>query len=300
MQTSPASEDPQAVFLDVPHLIDASHGAGRSPAGRWALLLIGVMIAFAITGANASETARAPLQVLTLLIVVAVLGGSAWVTTTAVRRQRTEQRALDDVEELIQLRQWESAARGVEALLNVPTRSPRVRLQGLLELSAVLSRYGRFEDAIAVQTHLLEAENLDDAAEYVIRVGRALAMLREDNLLDADRAISDIRKRSAGAMTGAAALVELYRDVKTGHPEEALQHMTERLPMIRQQMGHRVADAHALYARAQDMQGRDVEAAASFERATLLAPAGELLRRYPELRPLFDRYTPAPAPAEAA
>ena len=45
---------------------------------------------------------------------------------------------------------------------------------------------------------------------------------------------------------------------------------------------------------------QDSEAAAAYERATLLAPAAELHRRYPELAKLNEKYQPAPAPAEAA
>lgn len=293
-------DSPAEPFLDVPSMLHGSAVARRAPVNRLVLLLAGVLIAFMIIGSKGSSHLRQPLQWLTLLGVVGVLGAGAWASTAAVHRRRREQQALDDVEELIQLRQWEPAAQRVEALLGVPSTSPRFRAQALLELAAILMRYERFEDAIAVHTHLLENEPLDDASSYVIRMSRAMAMLREDHLLDADRAIADLKRRSAGNVSGLQALIELYRDVKTGHAAEALELIDERLPLIRKQMGHRVADAHALHARALDMLDRKEEAAAAFERATLLAPAGELLRRYPDLRPMFDRYTPAPAPAEAA
>ena len=300
MQPTLTTDATLTPFLDVEALIDSSVPTRRVGGMRVVLVLAGVLIAFSLAGASAGDEMRGPLNAVTAVLLLAVLGGGAWTTTSTVHRQRRDQQALDDVEELIQLRHWEGAARGVEALLIRPARSPRFRAQALVELSAILTRYGRFDDAIAVQTHLLESEPLDDASSFAVRLGRAMAILREDHLLDADRAISDLKKRSNGKTTGAQALVELYRDVKTGHPAEAISALPDRLPIIRLQMGHRVADAHALHARALDMLNRNDEAAAAFERATLLAPAGELLRRYPEIRPLFDRYTPAAAPAEAA
>ncbi len=69
---------------------------------------------------------------------------------------------------------------------------------------------------------------------------------------------------------------------------------------MRQQLGHRVADAHALVAAAYDQVGDESAARAAFERATLLAPLPELQRRYPELAALAGKYPAATAPKEAA
>ena len=69
-----------------------------------------------------------------------------------------------------------------------------------------------------------------------------------------------------------------------------------RLTTLRAQLGHRVADAYALVARAHDLLGQEAQAAAAFERATLLSPAEELYRRYPEVAAIRDKYPAAPAP----
>ena len=50
-------------------------------------------------------------------------------------------------------------------------------------------RHHRFEETIAVQNYLLENQMLDEANGYGLRLGRAMAMLREDHLVDADRAM---------------------------------------------------------------------------------------------------------------
>jgi hypothetical protein len=72
------------------------------------------------------------------------------------------------------------------------------------------------------------------------------------------------------------------------------------LPALRKQLGHRVSDAYALAARAYDFLGKTESAQAHWQNATLLAPAVELQRRYPELSVMTQKYQPAAAPAEAA
>jgi tetratricopeptide (TPR) repeat protein len=186
----------------------------------------------------------------------------------------------------------------------------------LLFLGSLLARYHRFDDAIFVHNHLLENVQLDSGTDFAVRLSRAMAMLRVDHLFDADRAIADLRKRAAvrggtaddpttdaprgGQASAGLALIELYRDVKTGHSAEAIERFNATLPMLQKQLGHRVADAHALVARAYDNLGNAVTAQQHYESATLLAPPVELARRYPEVEALSGKYQPAIAPPEAA
>src|SRR5262249_12612234 len=170
--------------------------------------------------------------------------------------------------------------------------------------------YHRFEDAIAVQDHLLEQVNLDDSTAHALRLGRAMAMLRDDHLFDADRAISDLRRSTRraeesdpnanagpGFESAGLALIEIYRDVKTGHPAESIELFNAKLPILRQQLGHRVGDAYALSARAYDLLGRQCEAQDAYEKATLLSPVEELNRRYPEVQTLAEKYRATVVPA---
>jgi len=187
----------------------------------------------------------------------------------------------------------------LELYLSQPAATPQLRVQALVFLAPVLARLERYEDAIAVQTYLIEHAGIDPGGAAAMRVGRAMAMLHQDHLFDADRAISELR-RSPAAGSAALALVELYRDVKTGHPAEAVEIFEQKLTTFRDQLGHRAADAYALAARAYDLLGREADARAAFRNATLLAPSIELFRRYPEVRKLSDRFHPAPAPPEAA
>jgi tetratricopeptide (TPR) repeat protein len=169
----------------------------------------------------------------------------------------------------------------------------------LVYLASVLSRYHRFDDAIKVHDHLIEHELTDAATAFGVRAGRAMAMLREDHLFDADRAISEMRRLDSSRESATLALVEIYRDVKTGHPDEAIDLFETRLPSLRDQLGHRVADAYALVSRAYHLRGREAEARDAWAKATVLAPPVELVRRYPEVTPVAEKYPTTPAPAGA-
>jgi tetratricopeptide (TPR) repeat protein len=252
-----------------------------------------------------SELGRRVVDALSALAMLALIGGMLVLTYFTVRRHRGEQQEVESASELVQLRRWPQAAVLLQEILSKPARSPALRSQALVYLGAVLVRYHRFDDAIAVYDHLLDHNQVDGGAALGLRLGRAMAMLREDHLFDADRAIAECRRIAAGASAGGMdsaglALIEIYRDVKTGHPGEAASLFEEKLPVLRDQLGHRVADAYALAARAYDLLGRTAVARDAYTRATLLAPLIELHRRYPEVEKLAGRYEPAAAPAGAA
>jgi tetratricopeptide (TPR) repeat protein len=285
--------------LEVPRVLETSR---PRPRVNWFWIAIGLLLLIVL--GSSAMTRELPngnqaVQALTGLVVVGLAVALTAITGHSVRQLRAEQQQVEQIGEMVQLRRWDEAAASLEHFLSMPARSPQLWAQVLVYLAAVLSRYHRFEDAIAVQTQLLNEGMLDEGSAAGLRVARAMAMLREDHLFDADRAISELR-RSPAAGSGALALVEIYRDVKTGHPTEAVELFEQKLPALRDQLGHRVADAYALAARAYDLLGQDEKARAVFGNATLLAPPVELFRRYPEVQKLAGRYEPAAAPPEAA
>jgi len=247
-------------------------------------------------------------SIFSAVAMIGVLAGMMIVTLLTVRSMRREREQVEAAEELIQLRRWPEAAMLLQRLLSEPTRTPPARVQGLIYLSSVLARYSRFDDAITVQTHLLQNVNFDRQTAHGLRVGRAMAMLREDHLFDADRAIAELRREMRGddsfgapaARSAGLALVEMYRDVKTGHPAEALETFQLALATIRNQLGHRAGDAFALAARAYDMLNRADDAKKAWESATLLTPVSEIARRYPELGDMVERYPRIAPPPEVA
>lgn len=256
------------------------------------------LLGSAIIGGQDSQT-RQLVGVLSALAMMGLIAAISAISVYTVRRLRAEQQQVEQIGELVQLRRWPEAGMALEQYLSEPARTPQFRAQALVCLAPVLSRLHRFDDAIFVQSYLIDEQMVDAGGAVAMRIGRTMAMLREDHLFDADRAISELR-RGPAAGSAMVALVEIYRDVKTGHPAEAIELFQKNLPIMRDQLGHRLADGYALVGRAYDLLGRESEAQAAFKNATLLAPPGELFRRYPEVEKLAGRYQPASAPPEAA
>jgi hypothetical protein len=204
---------------------------------------------------------------------------------------------LEAAEEMIQLRQWPQGAGLLCGVLGGPMSSPAARVQALMYMTTVFARVGRFEDVVAIHEYLLATVPMTEPSIHAVRLGRAMAILREDRLFDADRAISELRRSPVADDSPGLALVEMYRDVKTGHHVEAIAEFRKRFVVLRDQLGHRAADAWILAAKALHLSGQTAEASAAVTNATLLAPAGELCRRYPEVSDLFATYTAAATPA---
>lgn len=296
--------EPPSTFLDVTTLLDRSQPRMR---GNWLWLAGGAFMLLVLGSALLSGQSGVMARLVSIFSAIAMVGliaGMGLMTWLAVKSARTEHMQLQSIEELIQLRRWAQAAALLEQMLSRPTRTPGGRVQALIYLAPVLARYNRFDDAITVHNHLLETLNLDDGTAHAVRLGRAMAMLRVDHLLDADRAINEMRRdlRDAGASSehdafdgiesAGLTLVEMYRDVKTGHPAEAIEVFEKKLPLLRRQLSHRCADAWALAARAYDQLGRETEAQRAYANATLLSDRSELERRYPEVVSLASKYCP--------
>ena len=306
--TDPAGAGTTPPFLNVPYLLEASQPRAR---GSWFLPGIAVLLFLAFGSAYLSSKSaqwKQAVDVISGLMMIGITIAMGVLMWNAVRRQREERARIEAIEELVQLRRWQQAAAMLRDALSQPTVSPIGRVQYLLFLASVLARYNRFDDAIAVQNHLMENVDLDPSTLHALRLGRAMAMLREDHLVDADRAISDLRRdvsratdpsqpQAEAPVSAGLSLIEMYRDVKTGHAAEAIEMFNRTLPAMRKQLGHRVADAHALAAKAYDFLGDSLNAQANWERATVLSPQIELLRRYPELNSLGSKYRASVPPA---
>ncbi|MCY2952772.1 MAG: hypothetical protein NTU53_12490 [Planctomycetota bacterium] len=285
------------LFLDVPALLQRS--IPRAPGRRFAYVAgaFFIMLIFSLL-ASAPSAPLLP-QFIAIVGMLGLIVAMGIISTSAARSARREQNEMQAAEELIQLRRWDQAAIMLDNILSRPARSPQARVQMLLYLCAILARYHRYTDVIAVYDHLLELDYQDEHAVHALRLGRAMSILHDDRLYDADRAIIELRRDSAAPNSAGLALVEIYRDVKTGHPREAIDLFHEKLPLFRRHIGHRIADAYALVARAYDLLQLQPDAQAAYESATLLIPEPELHRRYTEVAALAGRYHPASIPTEA-
>jgi hypothetical protein len=307
-------QNEQIPFLDVDALLERSQPPARVGwfwYGAGIFLLIVLLSAYVNSRSPQMAVAVRALSAVMMFGLMAAIGIITWFT---VRAQRAQMMQLEAIEELVALRRWPQAGILLEGLLSSPTRSPAARVQGLIYLTSVLARYHRFEDAIKVQNHLLDDAHLDAGTAHALQLARAMAMLRSDHLFDADRAIAELRREARRvepseadaaqsrpeAGSAGLAMIEIYRDVKTGHPAEAIEQFSASLEVLRRQLGHRVGDAYALAARAYDLMGQTASAQQAYENATFLSPLEELHRRYPEVQSLAEKYRPTIAPSEAA
>jgi len=287
-------------FLDVSRLLESS---APRPRGSWFWYIAGILLLILMLGSYFSsryEQSQRLIEGLSMFLLIGMILAMWAMTWSAARSVQREHAHLQAIEELIQLRRWDQAAATLQSLLSRPARTPQAHVQSLLFLAAVLARYHRFGDAIAVYDHILSTVQLDEDGTFGIKLARAMAQLRDDRLFDADRAINELRRLCGADDSAALALIEIYRDVKTGHPLEAADMFQKKHPVLTRQLGHRMADALALAARAHDLLGHADEAQALYGDATLLVAEPELTRRYPELQPLAGKYPAASAPGEAA
>ena len=309
LPASPSAAPAAPVALgDVPALLDISRPrpvirqAGRAIMAIWAAALLGPIVGLP----------PGPLEAAALL---ATLGGSIYLSVLGAG-VRTENATLDRLEGWLAMRRTAETVAPLHRLMSRPMRGPENRLRAMLLLGGVLSRLDRHDDALSVYDELIDTEGLAGPGGAVVKLARASEMLRADHLYDADRAINDLRRlldrggvaaemarfdtglvaRPDPAALAGLRLLELHRDVKTGHNAEAVDHFTAELPDLRRGLGHRVADAHALIAIAAHRLNRPADAQARFADATALAPLSELVKRYPDLWPLCAVYSPTSPP----
>jgi len=291
--------------LDLPNLFDVRRLIEQSmprPRGRWflaAAIGAGVFLVFTMIAATQKPEFAGALRLFGVIVFLGFFIAFVVATYSTAQAIRAEHDRIVRIEELVMLRAWPQAAGELWLALSQPMYSHASRVQGLLYLGSVLSRYHRFADAIRVHDYVLEHVELEGPLGVSVRVARAMAMLRDDRLFDADRAIAELRRMTAGESAGVT-LVELYRDVKTGHPGEAVELFRSKQSLLGPQLGHRAADAYVLAAKAFAMIGDESASRACYEKATFLAPPAELARRYPEVVDLTEKFAPAPAPPEAA
>src|SRR5688572_24124278 len=217
------AEQVEQGFLNVTELLERSMPRHRGGWFWYAAGIFALMVLLSTYAGTQMAEGRNVVEFLSGLGMMVVVLGMGMMFVMTVKAVNREEQRIEAIEELMQLRRWGEAAAMVQSLLEKPTRTPRARVQGLIYLAAVLGRYGRYGDCIAVYDHLLGLEVLDEETTYGLRLGRAMSMLHEDHLFDVDKAIGDLRRSREGQESAGLALVEIYRDVKTGHPEEAVE-----------------------------------------------------------------------------
>ncbi|HEY0007245.1 MAG TPA: hypothetical protein VGB55_00850 [Tepidisphaeraceae bacterium] len=291
---------PSPVQMDVARLIDSSR---PRPVFRYTgqLFILAIITLLMSLLLPLQTGTRLAVQFFSLMILLGTSGFISWLS----RAHRNENQHLDTIEDLLSLKRPAEAAPRLEWLMSRPMRSMQNRLRAMMLLAAALGRQHRYEEVLTIDDELIDHEGIAGPAAVIVKLGRALAMLHADRLYDADCAINELRRTidrgppniAPDPLPSAALrLVEIYRDVKTGHDAEAIEHFRQNRALITQGLAHRAGEAYALVAYAYHRLGMSADATDAMTAATTLQPAADLLRTYPELRPLLDVYPPAHAP----
>jgi tetratricopeptide (TPR) repeat protein len=313
MSHLPAFTPPPPPGLDIPVLLEVSRPRGGLRGLRPSFVMPFLAVSLVVMLLPINPAAKGLFQ---MLLWMSFLGVVAYLWNL-VRAFRQESRRLDEAEDLLVLKRVYDVVPRLHWLMSKPMQAEQNRLRAMVLLATALARLQRPAEALLIYNELIEVERIAGPGGVMVKLGRVMAMLQSDHLYDADRAINDLRRLidRGGAESEMAAmdqampsgapdpitiaalrLVEIYRDVKTGHSEEAIALFRDNLQLLRQGLSHRVGEAHALVAIAYDRLGDGQSARERFADATNLQPIAELLQRYPELRPLPALYPPTPAP----
>jgi hypothetical protein len=248
------------------------------------------------------EPARSIQRMAALLIPAGVLAFSIFWSAQLGAELRNEERRVAALEDARRRGDSGWLRLAISDMLGRSMMSPLNRVRALEVYVHLLSDSGRFEEASETVEGML-ADGVPLTMVAPLRAARVYAMLRDQRLVDADRALSELRRTDPDvelSRQGEAlvVLLQLYRDAVTGHGEEALRLLDAKRGVVARQLGVRVAEADALGAHAALSVGRPDEAALLWSRATLLLTPQALLARYPQLQSTSSQLPAAPTPVE--
>lgn len=286
---------PEAVF-------SASAVRPRFPM-MMALVVVAVTVVVGLMFTNTeNEAARAIQRIVSLIVPLGVLAFSIFWSAQQAAELRDEERRVSAMEDASEAKRFDWLAHALTDILSRPMLSPLHRARALNVYVLALLHVRRFEDAERAAGGML-GEGVPLTMVTSLRARRVYAMLREDRLVDADRALGELRRQdrevdvagNAGAMV---ALLGIYRDAVTGHGDDALQSLNKHRATIAKHLGVRVGDADALAAHAAFGMGQADLAATLWHRATLLVSPASLVESYPPLGKTAAGLTAATIPGE--
>jgi len=247
-----------------------------------------------------------PFAIVFFLLCLGGLSLFSVLLRASMTRASLESERLRVIDELIRLRRWTEAAAGLRNTMSQPLLSDQHWLTALGHWATLRLRYHEFEPASEILRRMLgEMPARFPHPIFVGPVGVALRIklasthLYTDQLVDFDNELSKIRRQireienpqeptatstsTANELRCELVALELYRDVVTHHPEEAIALYEQSREKLRDTLCHRFAGPMALAAHAYRVQGDRARAGKMFADACLLMPEVELRRLYPAL-----------------
>ncbi|MFN4243852.1 MAG: hypothetical protein ACK4PI_11525 [Tepidisphaerales bacterium] len=295
---------PVMTVATLPVDVAFSRSRVRPPFPVFAVVLL--ISATAAAGLLLAPVAEGPGRAVQRLVAVLVpMGALAWGWFWSAQRLaelKREERELRWAMEAELYRRFGTVAAIINKLLSSPMLSPMHRAIALRMYIGGLVDRRRYAEALDAAERLL-AEGVPEELVPELQAIRVEALLREDRLLDADRALAELRQDPAklGDVTrGLTAVLSMVRDVMTGHPDEALETYARHRTGVMLELGSMVSRADAAAAAAAHQRGLPELAAACWRRATCLESPAELVRELPCLSDVARTYPAAEVPPEFA
>lgn len=272
----------------VNQLIRSSEPASRLWRGPM-LILMGLSVLLGAAWANPDllPAGRTLAYVLPQCLLVAIVAVIAW----DGRRRRLIGRRLQEAMEAVLLQDWATARQVVCELLRCPIRQPTIRTQSLLALAAVAETDQHYDSAQRICEYILQTGIGSPLQQHTAEVALGAALLRTGQTTDAVALIDRLAVLDLpGPLKAQVELLALFREVTMGHADDSVRRADERKELFRTHLGTRAGYGYALMAAAFDRMQQSEPALRFWHDATLLIPPQELLKRFPEMKSVADRY----------
>lgn len=285
----------------------------RQSAGLIVAIFIGLgLLIWALLGKQGSNSGGVVGNVLSFGILFVLLGTMILVEARRQAVTRWSRQASD----LCLLEKWNEAFDPLQRLLRRPVSLAQLRYQGLLELAGVAEHTEQLDDANRIYQAIVE-EQPSGLLGNLALVGRAIVLLKLDQLADADSIIRQVEVQAEGSgLKSLVILARLYQQIKTGHYAEALADESGKCELARMGMSSKAGYVYALLGLAHARcagrhQPQQVDAALAaahtaqaqllWQEATMLLPADSITTKFPEMVEMKFSYvcaTVLPGPAE--
>lgn len=226
---------------------------------------------------------------LALVLPWAALGGVLIYLQVRSRKMQRLQAQARAVQELTMMRRAPDALRVGWSLLPQLTVLPTLHGRTIAAMAHCLDLAEAHEAAIVGYDYLLRRMPTEHPGSLQLRIQRAISALFADRLTDADDALRALRNSldriRDTPMHAGFLLAQLIQDVRTHHFAEALTLCNDWTAALRP-LGVEAGYGHALVALCHRQTDRADDAEHYWRSATTLLPAGVLLHRFPELKPL--------------
>jgi len=229
-----------------------------------------------------------PPSPLTSLLPWLILGGLLYWILSQRGALITAQRGVRHVLELTALRRPHDAVSVAWHLIPNLHRWPELHVQGVLLLGANLMTLRQWDAAIEAQTYLLDHLPAQHPTAHLLRAQRAMGLLREDRLADADSELRALQRADVDGLTmSIVKLGLLMQRVKTHHDADALAEAASDDPhQTFAPIGTEAAYGYGMLALASHRTQQPDQAQRWWHDATMLLPAEHLIDAMPEFAPL--------------